>query len=256
MGFADLHIHSIFSYDGTSSIPAILKHVADQTDLDVIAITDHDNTNGVFEAMRLGPRYGIDVIPGCEVSTAEGHLLALFITKPIPARLPLLETVRRVGRANGICIAPHPEAQGTSSLSGEILRQVLREPDIARVLVGIETFNGGLVYTRSNRAALEIAQSLDVARVGNSDSHILQTIGQGSSEFPGHSAQDLRRALETHTTTMRIGSGLRGAQVIQHWLPKYVLRRLGWVSWNADPLEPIHYVRMKRAISQISLDGI
>ncbi len=250
MAFADLHIHSIYSHDGTSSIPAILKYVSDQTDLSVIAITDHDTTRGVFEAMHLASRYGIEVIPGCEVSTADGHLLTLFVTQTIPAGLSLVETVRRTGALGGICIAPHPEAQGTSSLNRETLRKALTDPEIARILVGVETFNGGLVYTRSNQAALEITQSLDIAAVGNSDSHILQTIGQGATQFAGYTALDLRRSLERHTTAARIGSGLHGAQVIQHWLPKYVLRRLGWVTWNAHPEQPIRYVRMKRALSQ------
>lgn len=253
MAFADLHIHSIYSHDGTSSIPAILKYVADQTDLSVIAITDHDTTRGVFEAMDLAPRYGVQVIPGCEVSTADGHLLTLFVTQAIPAGLPAVETVRRAGELGGICIAPHPEAQGTSSLNRETLFKALADPEIARILVGVETFNGGLVYTRSNKAALEITQSLDIASVGNSDSHILQTIGQGATQFSGYTTLELRRSLESHTTMVRMGKGLRGAQVIQHWLPKYVLRRLGWVTWNANPEQPIRYVRMKQALSHTYL---
>lgn len=256
MAFADLHIHSIYSHDGTSSIPAILKYVADQTDLKVIAITDHDTTRGVFEAMHLAPRYGIEVIPGCEVSTADGHLLTLFITETIPAGRSLVESVRRAGELGGVCIAPHPEAQGTSSLNRETLWKALADPQIAQVLVGVETFNGGLVYTRSNQAALEITHSLDIASVGNSDSHILQTIGQGATEFEGQSSLDLRQALENHTTLARMGNGLRGAQVIQHWLPKYLLRRLGWVTWNANPEQPIRYVRMKRALSQSTMSNM
>lgn len=253
MGFADLHIHTIYSHDGTCSIPAILKHVKESTDLDVIAITDHDTTRGVLEAMNLGPRYGIEVIPGCEVSTAEGHLLTLFVTQTIPSGLSLIETVNIAGELGGICVAPHPEAQGTSSLNRNAIRRAITDPHIARILVGVETFNGGLVYTRSNQAALDISQSMNVASVGNSDSHILQTIGQGSTEFAGHTARDLRTALEEHTTRARVGSGLRGAQVIQHWLPRYILRKIGWVSWNEHPQLPIRYARMKHVIAQSAL---
>ncbi len=251
MGFADLHIHTVYSHDGTCSVPAILKHVADRTDLHVIAITDHDTTRGVFEAMQLGPRYGIEVIPGCEVSTAEGHLLTLFVTDCIPAGLSLVETVRRTGELGGICIAPHPEARGTSSLSRRSIRRALRDPEVAKTLIGIETYNAGLAFPRSNRAALEIAQKLDLACAGNSDSHILQTIGQGATLFEGYTAQDLRRALESHTTGVRIIEGLHGVQVFRYWLPQFFLRKLGWINWNADPRQPIHYVRMKKAISQL-----
>ncbi len=253
MGFADLHIHTVYSHDGTSSIPAILKHVADRTDLQVIAITDHDTTRGVFEAMQLGPKYGIEVIPGCEVSTAEGHLLTLFVTACIPAGLSLAETVRRTGELGGICIAPHPEARGTSSLSRESIRRALSDPDIARILVGIETYNGSLVFGRRSQTAeaIEINRDLGLASVGNSDSHILPTIGQGATFFEGRSAQDVRRALESHTTEVRISAGLGGVQVFQHWLPRYMLRKLGWVNWNVDPQQPIYYVRMGKVITQL-----
>jgi predicted metal-dependent phosphoesterase TrpH len=59
MGFADLHIHTVHSWDGTATVPAILKHAADATDLDVIAICDHDCIRGGQEAIQLAPRYGI-----------------------------------------------------------------------------------------------------------------------------------------------------------------------------------------------------
>jgi predicted metal-dependent phosphoesterase TrpH len=245
MGYADLHIHSIHSYDGTSSIPAILKYTADRTDLNVIAITDHDTMAGVREATMLAPRYGIEVIPGCEVSTAEGHLLALFISECIPAGLSLLETIYRVGHQNGLCIAPHPEARGTSSLTIKAIQAALLDPGTARILVAVEAFNGGLVYTRSNHTVLYHLESMEIARVGNSDSHILQTIGEGSTEFEGRNAADLRRALENHATIMRIGKGLQGAVALRHWVPKYLLRKMGWVTWNEKPELPLRYARMK-----------
>lgn len=89
MGFADLHIHSIYSYDGTASISAILKYASDSTRLNVIAITDHDSMQGVAEALDLAPKYNLVVIPGCEVSSKDGHVVALYIRQPIPAGLPL-----------------------------------------------------------------------------------------------------------------------------------------------------------------------
>jgi predicted metal-dependent phosphoesterase TrpH len=254
MGFADLHIHSIHSHDGTSSISAILKYVADQTDLSVIAITDHDTISGVREAVQLAPKYGIEVVPGCEVSTADGHLLTLYITEQVPAGLSLSETVCRVGQQGGLCIVPHPEARGTSSVSGETLWAAYLQPEVRRIMVGVETFNGGLVYTRGNLSAVSIAAKIDIAHVGNSDSHILQTIGEGSTEFAGTTAIDLRSALYARSTTTRIGKGLQGPQALRHWLPTFILRKLGWVVWNENPEAPLQYVRMKTAFSRLSAD--
>ena len=101
MGKADLHVHSIYSKDGTATIPEILFDAANVKKLDVIAITDHDEIQGALEAKRLAHHYNIEVIPGCEISTAEGHLLTYFIEEPIPAGFPLIETIHLVAQQGG-----------------------------------------------------------------------------------------------------------------------------------------------------------
>lgn len=241
MGFSDLHIHSIHSYDGTASVSAILKHVADHTDLNVIAITDHDSMEGVREALALAPRYGIEVVPGCEVSTAEGHLLALYIEQPIPAGLSLVETLKRIGAQGGIGIAAHPTARGTSSLSFEALWKVFQYPEASCFLAGVEAFNGGLVYTRSNPMTAARSKALPLAQVGNSDAHVLEPIGEGATEFFGKTAADLRRALELGSTRVRVGRRLSALNIISTYVPRYALRLLGWTAWNADPQQPVTY---------------
>lgn len=249
MGLADLHIHSVHSHDGTCSIPAILKFAADATDLDVIAITDHDKVSGLREAVALGPKYGIDVIPGCEISTAQGHLLALFIDRPIPAGLPVFETIRRVGQMGGLCVAPHPEAPGIGGLRCAVIRAAAADPELAKILVGIETFNGGLIYPRTNEVARALSCDLQLACVGSSDAHILSMVGQGTTEFEGHTAADVRAALEAHATTAHASQGIQGPVVLGYWFPKFVLRKMGWVAWNAAPDAPLRYVRTRRALA-------
>jgi len=250
MGLADLHIHSIHSYDGTSSISAILKYVVDHTNLDVIAITDHDTITGAVEATQLAPAYGVQVIPGCEISTADGHLLALFIDRQVQAGLSLVETVLAVGEQGGMCIAAHPMARGTSSLSFRAIADALRQPGIDKVLQGIEAFNGGLVYTRQNPLVEGMAKVLPLAQMGNSDAHVIQMIGQGATEFEGRTISDLRSAIEQRATWVRKGQGLDGLGVIRNYVPQYLLRKLGWVRYNAGPDAPLTFARMGRALRQ------
>ena len=249
MGFADLHIHTIHSYDGTATVPAVLKHVADHTDLDVIAITDHDSLAGLQEGLTLAPRYGLEVIPGCEVTTSEGHLLALFIDRPIQAGLSYLQTIRQVKAQGGICVAAHPTARAVHSVTFEILQETLRQPDAQGVLVGVEAFNAGLVYTRGNANVAKMSRALPIAQVGNSDAHILKMIGHGASEFPGRTAADLRRALEQAETTPRCGSQLSGLEVFLDYIPRFLLRKLGWADWNAAPEAPLSMIRLSRALA-------
>src|SRR5512141_455932 len=134
MGLADLHMHTIYSYDGTASVPAVLNR-AKQVGLNVIAVTDHDEIKGSLQAFDLAPKFGIEVIPGLEITTADGDLLALFVTRKISLGLPLLETILQVGEAGGICIAPHPMAKGMGmrSLNGFFISQALRHPEARRI---------------------------------------------------------------------------------------------------------------------------
>ncbi|MBP7227767.1 MAG: PHP domain-containing protein [Longilinea sp.] len=245
MGLADLHIHSIYSYDGTATIPAILKYTAERTQLNVIAVTDHDSMKGVAEAMRLAPHYGLEVVPGVEVSTADGHVLALFVNQLIPPGLSLVETALRVRAAGGICIAAHPLAFGTSSLRFETIQDALQQPGVKGSLVGVEAFNGGLVYTRQNETIAERSRALPLAQVGNSDAHVVQMIGGGATQFEGRSAAELRAALQHRMTQPVAGRGLTGLDVLVHYIPRYLLRKLGWAAWNAHPSAPLTYTRLR-----------
>src|SRR5262245_43958804 len=138
MGLADLHIHTIHSYDGTASVSAVLRQ-AKKIGLDVIAITDHDEIAGSLKALELAPSYGLEVIPGIEITTAEGDLLAFNITQKIERGQALIETVLQVHEAGGFCIAPHPMAGGLGmkSLNAYSILRALRDPCVAQTLVAI-----------------------------------------------------------------------------------------------------------------------
>ncbi len=166
MGLADLHLHTIYSYDGTASLAAVLNR-AKQLGLDVIAITDHDEIAGALKAMEIAPNYGVEVIPGIEITTAEGDLLAFFITEKVDAGLSLIETVLRVRELGGICIAPHPMAggMGMKSLSARSILKALRNPQVAETLIGIETYNGTALDRMSNHYCAYSCQSLEYRQV-------------------------------------------------------------------------------------------
>jgi predicted metal-dependent phosphoesterase TrpH len=248
MGLADLHVHSIHSYDGTVTVPAILKHVAYNTKLNVIALTDHDQTCGVAEAVQLAPAYGVEVIPGCEVSTAEGHLLTLFVDQAVQPGLSYLETILRTGEMGGLCIAPHPTTAFINSVSFKTVRQVLQNPDAARILVGIEAYNGGLVLTHRNAHIAAICQTFPLAQVGNSDAHVLKAIGQGATRFKGKTAEDLKQALHNRETQIQQEHGMTGLEVLWTYLFQHLVLKMGWAPWNAGPLAPVIY----RRVGQIS----
>lgn len=81
MSGIDLHTHSTAS-DGTFS-PWELVREAKRKDLEAIAVTDHDTTTGLKEAVQAGHELGIEVIPGCELSLDYSpgymHLIGLWL---------------------------------------------------------------------------------------------------------------------------------------------------------------------------------
>ncbi|QGU95682.1 PHP domain-containing protein [Clostridium bovifaecis] len=76
----DFHLHTTAS-DG-KLFPKELVNLAQNEGLDIIAITDHDNTFGVEEGIIEGQKIGIKVIPGIELSTRHNgesiHILGYF----------------------------------------------------------------------------------------------------------------------------------------------------------------------------------
>jgi hypothetical protein len=72
----DPHVHSEGSYDAHEPVELLLEQASD-IGLDGIVVTDHDTIAESLRAAELAPEYGLIGIPGVEVSTAAGHLLAI-----------------------------------------------------------------------------------------------------------------------------------------------------------------------------------
>jgi len=223
MGLADLHIHSIYSYDGTASVAAILRR-GKEIGLDVIAITDHDEINGALKALELAPQFGVEIIPGIEITTAEGDLLAFNITQAMERGRPLIETVLNVGEAGGFCIAPHPMAggPGMKSLNAYSILRALRHRDVARILIAIETFNATTLDKLSNHYARILAERLNITQTGSSDAHVLQAIGLGATQFEGHTANDLIHALREGKVGIRKQKEWNSVRILGSWAANYV----------------------------------
>lgn len=99
MGRIDLHSHTTFS-DG-SFTPTELIALANQKNLDILSITDHDTTDGLPEAMEATKDLSLELIPGVELSSQfqnrEMHILGYFINLTDPqfqARLEVLRSTR------------------------------------------------------------------------------------------------------------------------------------------------------------------
>ena len=161
--------------------------------------------------------------------------MALYIDQPAPAGRSLAETVLQVGELGGLCIAAHPTARGVSSLSAQAIRRALKINGVSEILIGIESYNPGLLNPHSNHNARLLCDELGLAHTASSDSHISWTIGMGLTGFPGRTAQDLRRALLERTTTAISQVHRPSPGFYLSHIKWRLLRIMGWVHWIPGP---------------------
>jgi predicted metal-dependent phosphoesterase TrpH len=200
-GRADLHIHSSTG-DGLATVHEIVDHAEHQLGLDVIAITDHDEIRGALEARDYAAQrgYRVQVVTGTEVTTRHGHLLCYGVERTYPYLGSLQATVEAVLADGGWFVVPHPLSWLTLSVGERRLRALLargRDYWPAAVEVLNPSVSGRVAYQRVK--ALN-ADEWGLAEWGGSDAHALHLVGTAVTRFPGHTADDLRRALAERTT--------------------------------------------------------
>jgi predicted metal-dependent phosphoesterase TrpH len=128
----DLHNHTTCSSDGVMS-PAELLRAARKRGLACVAITDHNTVRGALEAVALAeadptlPR----VIPGVEVSTSDGHLVALYVWEDIPRGLPMLDCIAVIRERGGLVYLPHPfDAVRRGAVAPKVREQAAAQVDL------------------------------------------------------------------------------------------------------------------------------
>jgi predicted metal-dependent phosphoesterase TrpH len=198
---ADVHIHTVAS-DGTATVGQVLDHVEHHTDLAVIGITDHERIDAALAARAMARDRGlrVEVVVGEEVTTLGGHLLALYVDRPIRPYRSLRATIAAVHEAGGLAIPAHPLVPYPLCAQGWVLRRLLDDPDPSVRPDALETFNPTTLGRPAHQRVTQFADERGLAHVGNSDAHALAAIGSGWTLFPGRDAADLRRAILDRTT--------------------------------------------------------
>lgn len=157
----DLHLHSCFSNDAIGSPKELIASLQGRG-LQGMALTDHNTTEGYVQIQKTLPKDFI-VIPGIEVSTADGHLLGLNVLENIRPDMSVEETVNHILDVGGVPIVPHL-FRLLSGIKIEKLKAI--QPKI----VAIEVFNGCSVPS-SNLKTAQVARSYNLGGTGGSDTH-------------------------------------------------------------------------------------
>jgi predicted metal-dependent phosphoesterase TrpH len=171
----DLHTHSFFSGDGVSS-PEDLIAAARAKGLQSIAITDHNTCDAITYLLDKGlmrmdglPVNDFLILPGVEVTTADGHLLCIGATLPFLKGKPALEVCEIIHQRGGLAIPPHPY---------DLFRAGIRFSTLEKLPVdAIEVFNAATTLRRYNRYAFKYAQLRDLPMTAASDAHHAAAVG-------------------------------------------------------------------------------
>jgi predicted metal-dependent phosphoesterase TrpH len=167
----DMHVHTVYSGDSCNSLQDILGGCR-RAGLDGVVVLDHNSLRGAREAMAM--KTDILVIPGVEVSSAEGHILAFNVNEEIPRDRTVEETIDLIHVQGGVAVAAHPY---------RVWSGLGKKNIIGKRFDGIESQNGR--STRSgNHKAVKLAESMKMPLTGGSDSHEPETIGRSYTIFP------------------------------------------------------------------------
>jgi hypothetical protein len=167
----ELHSHSERSYDGRDPVEMLLEQ-AQAVGLDALAVTDHDEIEASLRAAELAPDYDLVGIPGMEVTSADGHVLAIGVESAVPPGLPFAETLSEIRDRGGIAIVPHPFQSSRSGVAANISQSELASAD------AIEVYNSRLLTGRANRKAEKFARINALPMTAGSDAHIAEMVGQ------------------------------------------------------------------------------
>jgi predicted metal-dependent phosphoesterase TrpH len=210
-GRADIHLHTD-TVDGLQSPADLIEYAQCETDLDVVAVTDHDEIRGAFAAREIAAQRNsrLHVITGTEVTTRHGHVLALFVDRAFPMLKTIDATLAAIHEAGGIAIVPHPMSWLTTSIGERNLRRIHALGAAGRqsgvYFDAIEMLNPSVAGRVAHRRARTLNR--DVLRLpvmAGSDAHASDLIGSAYTTFPcgpegTRTADDLRAAFVSGTT--------------------------------------------------------
>jgi hypothetical protein len=213
-GRADLQVHTAHG-DAMGSALEIFEAVEAAGVLDVVAVTDHDDVEGALLARELHSQrgYAFDLVTGIEVTTRQGHLLALWVDERVRSFRSLEETVARIHELGGLAVVPHPFSMLTRSIGRRRLERNLAIDDPAVHPDGIELANPTSFGWDTRRARRLNRERWRLAVTGGSDAHFTELLGAAYTTFEGRTARELRAAIEARTTEGVLGKKVSMAEI-------------------------------------------
>lgn len=202
----DLHSHSTGSADGGISATKY-RQMLHSGILDYVAITDHDT---IETAKIIHKELGERIIIGQEVTTLEGEIIGLYLTKQIPKRLSLKAAVEAIKDQKGLVYVPHPFETVRSGLTKQSLDSIVEFVDI------VEVHNGRAVFQNKGPEAVTWARLNNKVMASSSDAHGPKGLGTA------YTTVDTLPKRQSLTTLLQKAHRVTGkAPILSLLYPKY-----------------------------------
>ena len=178
---ADLHIHSEYSMDCTTSLDKIINRCL-ELGIGCIAIADHGTIAGALKMRDLAP---FPVIVAEEVLTPHGEIMGMFLEEEIPSGISVEQTISQIRAQDGLVCIPHAfDVFRPSSLDSKTIESLAEQIDV------MEVFNARSPLLRSSVKAKNFAKKYGIAKSAGSDAHTVNEIGNAYLEIPEFNGKD------------------------------------------------------------------
>jgi hypothetical protein len=179
----DLHTHTTYSPDASITPKTLVDQLYAHPCVKAVAITDHNTVDGYHKVQELASAYeGILIVPGVEISTANGDLIILGTVELPPKPWTVKDVIEFAKEKEALTIAPHPyRAYGL----GDLTRNY--EVDAIEVL-------NGASHPSVNKPAESLAKEMHLPGVAGSDAHQVSDLWTAHTEV--QAASDIEEILK------------------------------------------------------------
>lgn len=216
----DSHIHSEYSPDSFAKIDEILMR-AKQRNIDIIAISDHNNTDAYKEVLKKTRNTDILAIPSIEISSSHGHILGFGCEEMIPRDLSPEETIDKIHDLGGLAVVPHPFCFYRHGLLH------FYEKYDGLKIDAIETKNARFIAGYCNRKAKKLSERKNLPALGASDAHYYKFVGDCYSLIDCEKDIDSVLKAVKNNKTEAHGKGTSNVLLSKYLFEMKVLKKFG-----------------------------
>ncbi len=217
----ELHCHTEWSKDSLNTFDQVVA-AARRRGIDRIVVTDHNTAEGALLWSGRAPDL---FIPGEEIMTTRGELLAWYLKESVPRGLTPQETIRRLRDQGAVIGVAHPfDRVRKGAWQEDHLLEIVDLVDT------IEVFNARCFFRDDNARAAQFAAAHGKAGTAGSDAHIAWEYGRAMMRVaPFSDAESLRDAIRGGAIAARPSPWwVHGGSTIAKNLKRFGLKKRLW----------------------------